>query len=100
MRRISEVTSTENICQVSVISNSPSDDHTIGINLTLKLLLTWCIEADNPIGAEIQKYKETLKKNVDGSGKQLLNGKHLQNKLMSKVANLLFRELSRAIALP
>ncbi|MCC5620963.1 hypothetical protein [Nostoc sp. CHAB 5715] len=52
---------------------------------------------DNPIGEEIQKYKETLKKNVDGSGKQLLNGKHLQNKLMSKVANLLFRELSRAI---
>ncbi|MHC5597746.1 MAG: IS110 family transposase [Nostoc sp.] len=53
---------------------------------------------DNPIGNEIALYKETLKKNVDGSGKQLLNGKHLQNKLMSKVANLLFRELSRAIA--
>ncbi|MBN3905133.1 MAG: transposase [Nostoc sp. NMS1] len=53
---------------------------------------------DNPIGNEIAVYKETLKKNVDGSGKQMLNGKHLQNKLMSKVANLLFRELSRAIA--
>lgn len=53
---------------------------------------------DNPIGNEIALYKEKLKKNVDGSGKQLLNGKHLQNKLMSKVANLLFRELSRAIA--
>lgn len=53
---------------------------------------------DNPIGNEIAVYKETLKKNVDASGKQLLNGKHLQNKLMSKVANMLFRELSRAIA--
>ncbi|MBD2415070.1 transposase [Nostoc calcicola FACHB-389] len=53
---------------------------------------------DNPIGNEIALYKETLKSKVDASGKQLLNGKHLQNKLMSKVANLLFRELSRAIA--
>ncbi|MEH1807805.1 IS110 family transposase [Nostoc sp.] len=53
---------------------------------------------DNPIGNEINLYKETLKSKVDASGKQLLNGKHLQNKLMSKVANLLFRELSRAIA--
>ncbi|MEH2157298.1 hypothetical protein [Nostoc sp.] len=55
---------------------------------------------DNLIGNEIAVYKETLKNNVDGSGKQLLNGKHLQNKLMSKVANLLFRELSRAMAQP
>jgi hypothetical protein len=53
---------------------------------------------DNPIGNEIELYKETLKSKVDASGKQLLNGKHLQNKLMSKVANMLFRELSRAIA--
>ncbi|MEH2140853.1 IS110 family transposase [Nostoc sp.] len=54
---------------------------------------------DNPIGREIANYKQTLKSNIDPSGKQLLNGKHLQNKLMSKVANLLYRELSRAIAL-
>ncbi|MDZ8067753.1 MAG: transposase [Nostoc sp. DedQUE08] len=53
---------------------------------------------DNPIANEIAVYKETLKGKVDASGRQLLNGKHLQNKLMSKVANLLFRELSRAIA--
>ncbi|MEH2422500.1 MAG: transposase [Nostoc sp.] len=52
---------------------------------------------DNPIGNEISLYKDTLKNKVDASGKQLLNGKHLQNKLMSKVANMLFRELSRAI---
>ncbi|MEH1861430.1 MAG: hypothetical protein V7L21_26300 [Nostoc sp.] len=55
---------------------------------------------DNPIGNEITLYKETLKSKVDGSGKQLLNGKHLQSKLMSKVANVLFRELSRAMAQP
>ena len=55
---------------------------------------------DNPIGNEITLYKETLKSKVDGSGKQLLNGKHLQSKLMSKVANILFRELSRAMAQP
>ena len=53
---------------------------------------------DNDIGKEIALYKATLKENVDASGKQLLNGKHLQSKLSSKVANMLFRELSRAIA--
>ncbi|MBC1241166.1 transposase [Nostoc sp. 2RC] len=53
---------------------------------------------NNPIGEEIALYKAELKKNVDASGKQLLNGKHLQAKLGSKVANMLFRELSRAIA--
>ncbi|MFN6450183.1 MAG: transposase [Nostoc sp. DedSLP05] len=52
---------------------------------------------DNKIGNEIALYKAELKKNVDASGKQLLNGKHLQAKLGSKVANMLFRELSRAI---
>ncbi|MHC5821357.1 MAG: IS110 family transposase [Nostoc sp.] len=52
----------------------------------------------NPIGEEIALYRDTLKNKVDASGKQLLNGKHLQNKLMSKVANILFRELSRAMA--
>ncbi|MDF5706526.1 MAG: transposase [Nostoc sp. S4] len=53
---------------------------------------------DNRIGKEIADYKEILKSNVDASGKQLLNGKHLQAKLGSKVANMLFRELTRAIA--
>ncbi|MHC5722284.1 MAG: hypothetical protein ACYTX0_62300, partial [Nostoc sp.] len=53
---------------------------------------------NNPIGEEIALYRDKLKNQVDASGKQLLNGKHLQNKLMSKVANILFRELSRAIA--
>ncbi|WP_445631578.1 IS110 family transposase [Nostoc sp. DSM 114167] len=53
---------------------------------------------NNPIGEEIELYKETLKSKVDASGKQLLNGKHLQAKLGSKVANMLFRELTRAIA--
>lgn len=53
---------------------------------------------NNPIGEEIALYKAELKKNVDASGKQLLNGKHLQSKLSSKVANMLFRELTRAIA--
>ncbi|MBW4573180.1 MAG: hypothetical protein KME31_36040 [Tolypothrix carrinoi HA7290-LM1] len=33
-------------------------------------------------------------------GKQLLNGKHLQGKLMAKVANMLFDELVQAIAHP
>ncbi|MHC5727811.1 MAG: IS110 family transposase, partial [Nostoc sp.] len=53
---------------------------------------------NNLIGEEIALYRDKLKNQVDASGKQLLNGKHLQNKLMSKVANILFRELSRAIA--
>ncbi|QSJ20789.1 hypothetical protein JYQ62_14055 [Nostoc sp. UHCC 0702] len=52
---------------------------------------------DNDIGKEIALYKTTLKENVDASGKQLLNGKHLQSKLGSEVANMLFRELTRAI---
>ncbi len=53
---------------------------------------------NNPIGEEIALYKAELKKNVDASGKSLLSGKHLQSKLSSKVANMLFRELSKAIA--
>ncbi|MCC5640491.1 transposase [Nostoc sp. CHAB 5844] len=53
---------------------------------------------NTPIGQEITLYKNTLKNNVDASGRQLLNGKHLQSKLSSKVANILFRELLRAIA--
>lgn len=51
----------------------------------------------NDIGKEIADYKAILKKNTNASGKQLLNGKHLQGKLMSKVANMLFRELLRAV---
>ncbi|MEH2069152.1 MAG: hypothetical protein V7K47_13495 [Nostoc sp.] len=42
--------------------------------------------------------KSDLKAITDNSGKQLLNGKHLQGKLMAKVANLLFDELVAAIA--
>lgn len=53
---------------------------------------------NNPIGQEIADYKNTLHSTVDASGKQLLHGKHLQSKLSSKVANILFRELTRAIA--
>ena len=54
---------------------------------------------NNSIGEEIGLYKAELKENVDASGKQLLNGKHLQSKLGSKVANMLFRELTRAYQL-
>lgn len=46
----------------------------------------------------ILKAKTTLKGIVDNSGQQLLNGKHLQGKLMAKVANLLFSDLVSAIA--
>ncbi|MDZ7956434.1 MAG: hypothetical protein RMY34_00745 [Aulosira sp. DedQUE10] len=42
--------------------------------------------------------KDKLKAITDNSGKQLLNGKHLQGKLMAKVANLLFDQFVKAIA--
>jgi hypothetical protein len=52
---------------------------------------------DNAIADEVEAYKLFLKEKTDSSGKQLLNGRHVQSKLMSKVANLLFRELVRKV---
>ncbi len=51
----------------------------------------------NNITTEIMKCQTKLIKQVDAQGKPLLNGKHIQNKLMSKVANMLFRELVKKL---
>ncbi|MDZ8052957.1 MAG: transposase [Aulosira sp. ZfuVER01] len=53
---------------------------------------------DNDTAATMLEYRSKLKDFTDESGRQLLNGKHLQGKLMAKVANLLFSHLVNAIA--
>lgn len=52
----------------------------------------------NEITTALLKYKNELKDITNSQGKQMLNGKHLQGKLMAKVANLLFGEFVKAIA--
>jgi len=42
---------------------------------------------------QLLQYMEMLKLNTNSNGEKLLNGKHVQAKLMSKVCNLLFSEL-------
>lgn len=54
----------------------------------------------NSITKRLLDYKDVLKNLTTPQGKQLLNGKHLQGKLMAKVANMLFDELVKAIAHP
>ncbi|BAY34195.1 hypothetical protein NIES2107_61000 [Nostoc carneum NIES-2107] len=53
---------------------------------------------ENDISTTLLDAKDNLKGITDNSGKQMLNGKHLQGKLMAKVANLLFNQLVEAIA--
>ncbi|MBD2363401.1 hypothetical protein H6G36_19770 [Anabaena minutissima FACHB-250] len=48
---------------------------------------------DGNTAAAIFEYRTKLKDFTDDSGRQLLNGKRLQGKLMAKVANLLFNKL-------
>ncbi len=43
----------------------------------------------------LMEYRDDLKSRADGSGKPLLNGRHIQMKLMSKTTNLLFTELCK-----
>ncbi|MCV3216679.1 hypothetical protein OGM63_24780 [Plectonema radiosum NIES-515] len=47
----------------------------------------------NSVTKRLLDYKDSLKNLTTPQGKQLLNGKHLQGKLMAKVANMLFDEL-------
>lgn len=54
----------------------------------------------NPVTQRLLDYKDALKNLTTPQGKQLLNGKHLQGKLMAKVANMLFDELVKALAHP
>lgn len=58
-----------------------------------------CLETGNVPQNQITKnlldYMDLLKANSNTSGEKLLNGKHVQAKLMSKVCNLLFGELVR-----
>jgi hypothetical protein len=54
----------------------------------------------NSVTKRLLDYKNALKNLTTPQGKQLLNGKHLQGKLMAKVANMLFDELVKAIAHP
>lgn len=53
---------------------------------------------DSDTAALMLQYRAKLKDFTDDSGRQLLNGKHLQGKLMAKVANLLFNAFVDAIA--
>lgn len=48
---------------------------------------------DNPINQTLIAYRDNLKSQIDGQGKPVLRGKHIQAKLMSKVVNLLYSEL-------
>ncbi|TAF13252.1 MAG: hypothetical protein EAZ76_12195 [Nostocales cyanobacterium] len=48
---------------------------------------------ENEITKNLLDYMDLLKANSNASGEKLLNGKHVQAKLMSKVCNLLFAEL-------
>jgi hypothetical protein len=48
---------------------------------------------ENEITKQLLEYMEMLKLNTNSNGEKLLNGKHVQAKLMSKVCNLLFAEL-------
>jgi cytochrome b len=52
----------------------------------------------NSVTKRLLDYKNSLKNLTTPQGKQLLNGKHLQGKLMAKVANMLFDELVKALA--
>jgi hypothetical protein len=52
----------------------------------------------NSVTKRLLDYKNALKNLTTPQGKQLLNGKHLQGKLMAKVANMLFDELVKALA--
>jgi hypothetical protein len=50
---------------------------------------------ENHVTEKIITYRNKLKNIKDHNNKQLLSGKHIQGKLMSKVANLLFSELCK-----
>ena len=47
----------------------------------------------NPVNSELIDYRFKLKSQRDANGKPLLYGKHIQGKLMAKIANMLFKEL-------
>jgi hypothetical protein len=47
----------------------------------------------NSVTTALLEYRDQLKATTNEQGDQLLNGKHLQGKLMAKVVNLLFQEL-------
>ena len=47
---------------------------------------------NNPVTKELADYCDMLKSQTDANGKPLLNGKHIQGKLMAKTANLMFKE--------
>ncbi|AFY48884.1 Transposase [Nostoc sp. PCC 7524] len=49
----------------------------------------------NHLTKELIDYRDSLKSNVSERGEKLLGGKHIQEKLMSKVVNLLFDELCK-----
>ncbi|MEH1904488.1 hypothetical protein [Nostoc sp.] len=55
---------------------------------------------ENELTKELINYRDSLKTNVNEQGENLLAGKHIQGKLMSKVVNLLFQEFCKIIQLP
>ena len=55
---------------------------------------------ENHITQQLIDCRDSLKSNVSDRGEKLLNGKHIQGKLMSKVVNLLFVEFCKKFQLP
>lgn len=53
---------------------------------------------DSKVAAELILKRDELKSQVNAQGDKLLNGRHIQGKLMAKVANMLFIELVTALA--
>ncbi len=53
---------------------------------------------NSKVAAALIAYRDDLKCQVNPQGETLLNGRHIQGKLMAKVANLLFTELVSALA--
>jgi len=55
---------------------------------------------ENHITKQLIDCRDSLKTNVSDRGEKLLNGKHIQGKLMSKVVNLMFVEFCKKFQLP
>ncbi|MEM9543568.1 MAG: transposase [Cyanobacteria bacterium P01_E01_bin.42] len=53
---------------------------------------------DTPEFRELVNYRDDLKERKDPSGKPLLNGRHIEGKIMSKTTNLLFKVFVQTFA--
>ena len=56
------------------------------------LAIAYLYLPNNPVAKELADYSNKLKSQADAKGQPLLNGKHIQGKLMAKTANLMLKE--------